>query len=115
MSSEFRGTVTLGRNASSGLPTLDTHFFECVERNLWDRGKYEFLTLEHLRKGVDYYVVVTTPSRFYRYFMNQNPAAYLCHWIHSFQNQPLNDENHGSPNGHALADTRTPTVIPIFL
>lgn len=70
VSSEFRGTVTLGRNAGSGLPTLDTHFFEFVERNLWDRGEPQFLTLVQLRKGVDYYVVVTTPSGLYRYFMN---------------------------------------------
>ncbi len=70
VSSEFRGTVTLGRNAGSGLPTLDTHFFEFVERNRWDCGGPQFLMLEQLRRGVDYYVVVTTASGLYRYFMN---------------------------------------------
>lgn len=70
VSSEFRGTVTLGRRAGSGLPTADTHFFEFVERDHWDDGKPEFLTLDRLRKGVDYYVVVTTPSGLYRYFIN---------------------------------------------
>jgi hypothetical protein len=70
VSSEFRGTITLGRRAGSGLPTLDAHFFEFVERERWDRGEPEFLTLDRLRKGIDYYVVVTTPSGLYRYFIN---------------------------------------------
>ena len=70
IASEFRGTVTLGRRAGSGLPTFDTHFFEFVERERWDRGRPAFLTLEGLRKGVEYYVIVTTPSGLYRYFIN---------------------------------------------
>jgi sterol desaturase/sphingolipid hydroxylase (fatty acid hydroxylase superfamily) len=70
LSSEFRGMVTLGRRAGSGLPTFDTHFFEFVERERWDSGEPEFLTLDRLRKGVDYYIIVTTPSGLYRYFIN---------------------------------------------
>jgi sterol desaturase/sphingolipid hydroxylase (fatty acid hydroxylase superfamily) len=70
LSSEFRGTITLGRRAGSGLPTYDTHFFEFVERDLWDRGAPQFLTLDQLRKNTDYYLIVTTPSGLYRYFIN---------------------------------------------
>lgn len=70
LASEFRATFTLGKRAGSGLPTLDTHFFEFVERDKWDRGEPEFLTLDRIRKGVDYYVIVTTPSGLYRYFIN---------------------------------------------
>lgn len=70
VSSEFRGTVTLGKRAGSGLPTSDTHFFEFVEKDLWDLGKPAFLTLHQLRKGGEYYVIVTTPSGLYRYFIN---------------------------------------------
>lgn len=70
VASEFRGTITLGRRAGSGWPTLDTHFFEFVEREKWDSGEPEFLTLDQLRKGVDYYIIVTTPSGLYRYFVN---------------------------------------------
>ena len=70
LSSEFRGTITLGRRSGSGFPTLDTHFFEFVEREKWDCGAPEFLTLEGIRKGMDYYVIVTTPSGLYRYFIN---------------------------------------------
>jgi sterol desaturase/sphingolipid hydroxylase (fatty acid hydroxylase superfamily) len=70
ISSEFRGTITIGRHAGSGLPTMDSHFFEFVEREKWDRGEPEFLTLDRIRKGVDYYLIVTTPSGLYRYFIN---------------------------------------------
>jgi sterol desaturase/sphingolipid hydroxylase (fatty acid hydroxylase superfamily) len=70
VSSEFRGTITIGRRPGSGLPTWDTHFFEFVERDRWDRGEPQFLTLDRLRKGEDYYVIVTTPSGLYRYFIN---------------------------------------------
>jgi sterol desaturase/sphingolipid hydroxylase (fatty acid hydroxylase superfamily)/L-alanine-DL-glutamate epimerase-like enolase superfamily enzyme len=70
IASEFRGTMTLGRRAGTGLPTLKAHFFEFVERDLWDRGEPEFLTLDGIRKGIDYYIVVTTPSGLYRYFIN---------------------------------------------
>ena len=70
LSSEFRGTITLGLRSGSGLPTFDTHFFEFVERDQWDDGKPQFLTLDALRKHRDYYVIVTTPSGLYRYFIN---------------------------------------------
>jgi hypothetical protein len=70
LASEFRGTITLGRRPGSGLPTFDTHFFEFVERDRWDRGEPQFLTLDQLRRGQAYYVIVTTPSGLYRYFIN---------------------------------------------
>lgn len=70
VSSEFRGTITLGRHRGTGLPTLDTHFFEFAEREAWDAGERRPLTLDKIRKGVDYYVIVTTPSGLYRYFIN---------------------------------------------
>jgi hypothetical protein len=70
LSSEFRGTITLGRRAASGLPTIDSHFFEFAEREAWDRGERVCVTLDCIRKGIDYYVIVTTPSGLYRYFMN---------------------------------------------
>lgn len=70
IASEFRGTVTLGRRAGSGLPTYDTHFFEFVERGLWEQGQPRFLTLDELRKGAEYFVIVTTGSGLYRYFID---------------------------------------------
>jgi GH3 auxin-responsive promoter len=70
MASEFRGTVTLGKRGGSGYPTLDTHYFEFAQRDEWDNGHRRFLSLSQIRKGVDYYIVVTTPSGLYRYFIN---------------------------------------------
>ena len=70
VSSEFRATITMGKRAGSGLPTWDTHFLEFVEKDRWDRAQPEFLTLDQLRKHTDYYVIVTTPSGLYRYFIN---------------------------------------------
>lgn len=76
IASELRGTITLGKNAGTGLPTLDTHFFEFIEREKWDNASQSdkraltLLMLDSLRKGVDYYLIVTTPSGLYRYFMN---------------------------------------------
>jgi hypothetical protein len=70
ISSEFRGTITAGRRAATGLPTFETHFFEFVERDDWDSGNARLLTLDKVRKGREYYLVVTTPSGLYRYFIN---------------------------------------------
>jgi len=70
ISSEFRGTITIGRRAGSGLPTFDTHFFEFVERDRWDAGEPRYLTMDQVHKGRDYYLIVTTPSGLYRYFIN---------------------------------------------
>lgn len=70
ISSEFRGTVTLGRGRGSGLPTLDAHFFEFAERDAWDRGERAMVAVDGVRKGREYYIAVTTPSGLYRYFIN---------------------------------------------
>jgi hypothetical protein len=70
ISSEFRGTITIGRRSGSGLPTFDTHFFEFAECERWDAGTRACLTLDQLRKGRNYYLIVTTPSGLYRYFIN---------------------------------------------
>jgi hypothetical protein len=70
VASELRGTITLGRRAGSGLPSLDTHYFEFIERSAFEAGVRDALTLGEVGKGADYYLVVTTPSGLYRYFMN---------------------------------------------
>lgn len=70
VSSEFRGTVTIGVRAGAGFPCLETHFYEFAERDRWDAGDRTCVTLDGVRKGVDYYILVTTPSGLYRYFIN---------------------------------------------
>lgn len=70
LASEYRATLTLGRQSGSGLPNIDANFFEFVACADWDRGERRTLTLDGLRKGTDYYVIVTTVSGLYRYFIN---------------------------------------------
>jgi sterol desaturase/sphingolipid hydroxylase (fatty acid hydroxylase superfamily) len=80
VASEFRGTFTLGRRAGTGWPTIDTYFFEFVERDKWEDGQPQFLTLDAIRKGVDYYIIATTPSGLYRYFIND--LVRVCGFLH---------------------------------
>jgi GH3 auxin-responsive promoter len=69
-STEFRGSVALETETASGLPPLNHHFFEFVEQSAWDDGRQTFRTLDELEAGRTYYVVITTASGLYRYFMN---------------------------------------------
>ena len=70
LSSEFRGTVTFDARSIGGIPTIHRHFFEFVERDAWDRGERRTLLVDELETGSEYYVLVTTGSGLYRYFMN---------------------------------------------
>ncbi len=70
ISSEFRGTIVLKPDSASGVPTLHQNFFEFVEKQRWERGERQFCMLDELEIGSEYYVIVTTPSGLYRYFMN---------------------------------------------
>ena len=70
VSSEFRGTFSLCPHAGTGLPTFDTHFLEFADRDAWDAGARDCVTLDKLRKGGEYYIIATTPSGLYRYFIN---------------------------------------------
>jgi GH3 auxin-responsive promoter len=67
---EFRGTIALEPETPGGLPPLHHHFFEFVEQAKWDDGRPEFLTLAELVPGGRYYILITTASGLYRYFMN---------------------------------------------
>ena len=67
---ECRGTIAIEAETSSGLPPLNDCFFEFVEPALWDTGTPRVLTLEELEIGARYYILVTTASGLYRYFMN---------------------------------------------
>jgi hypothetical protein len=69
-SSEFRGTLALEAETPHGLPPLHHHFFEFVEQARWDSGNAVFLTLDQLEAGRHYYILITTASGLYRYFMN---------------------------------------------
>lgn len=70
ISSEFRGTITLDIGSSAGVPTLTQHFFEFIDKDAYERGGHQTLLLEQLENGAEYYIVITTDSGLYRYFMN---------------------------------------------
>jgi len=70
LSSEFRGTITVDVERNLGVPTVHQSFLEFVERSDWDAGHPQFLTVDAIERGKEYYVVVTTTTGLYRYFMN---------------------------------------------
>ncbi|MEY4330577.1 MAG: hypothetical protein RL609_1325 [Bacteroidota bacterium] len=70
LSSEFRGSVAYQFENQSGIPTFQYHFFEFVEKDKWENGQADFILLDELKEGQDYYVFVTTASGLYRYNMN---------------------------------------------
>ena len=70
ISSEFRGTIPLKSGRTTGIPTLMDNFYEFIERNDYDEGKRNFLTLDELQDRKEYYIFVTTEYGLYRYFMN---------------------------------------------
>jgi sterol desaturase/sphingolipid hydroxylase (fatty acid hydroxylase superfamily) len=111
VSSEFRGTITIGKRAGSGLPTSDTHFFEFVEKDRWDAGTPEFLTLDQLRKGRDYYVIVTTPSGLYRYFIND--LVRVTGYFHSMPMLKFMQKGKGVTNitGEKLYESQVLTAV----
>jgi hypothetical protein len=83
-STEVRGTMALEPETSAGMPALHHHFFEFVEQHAWDGGSRATVTLDELQPGIRYYVIATTASGLYRYFMND-----LLEVTGRFQNTPL--------------------------
>lgn len=70
LSSEFCGTLTVDCSVMVGLPTITNYFYEFIEPEEWDAGNRTFRLVHELEAGQDYYVVITTPSGLYRYFIN---------------------------------------------
>ena len=70
LSSEFRGTITVDVERNWGAPTIHENFFEFVEREDWEEGDKEPLTVDAIEEGKEYYLIVTTGAGLYRYFMN---------------------------------------------
>lgn len=70
VASELRGTINIDVQRNLCLPTLMDTVFEFVEREAWEKGPSEFLSLHELDEGREYYVFVTTTEGLYRYDMN---------------------------------------------
>jgi hypothetical protein len=68
--SECRGTVNIDPRRNACVPALTGTFFEFVERDARDAGGGDFLSLDELQEGREYYVFVTTLDGLYRYDMN---------------------------------------------
>lgn len=70
LSSEFRGSITIDVLQNKSIPTIHENFFEFVERDAWENKKLDYLTLDVLEEGKQYYIFVTTQNGLYRYFIN---------------------------------------------
>lgn len=70
LASELRATLTIDADTGAGLPLLTQHYFEFIERMDYEAGRTRVRLLHELEMEHDYYVIVTTASGLYRYFMN---------------------------------------------
>lgn len=75
LSSEARGSVPLSDEGSQGVLTVGSNFFEFVaagemESKGDDLAACNFLTVEGLEKGKEYYIFLTTTGGLYRYDIN---------------------------------------------
>jgi sterol desaturase/sphingolipid hydroxylase (fatty acid hydroxylase superfamily) len=70
LSSETRGTITIDGNTNEGVLTFQNVFFEFVDKEKWENQTKDFLTIDQLTRGNEYYIFVTTDSGLYRYHMN---------------------------------------------
>ncbi len=70
LSSEARGSLPVAPLEHREAPTLHQNYFEFIERSDWESGRPMIKTLAQLEIGRAYYVIITTPSGLYRYFMN---------------------------------------------
>ena len=70
IASEFQGTVNIDAAENVCVPTLLDNFFEFVGREAREAGGRDYLLLDELEEGGEYYVFVTTQDGLYRYDMN---------------------------------------------
>lgn len=69
-SSEFRGGIVIDATNNIEVPAIHDNFFEFVEKDLWEQGQFQFLTLDQVCEGKQYYIFATTQSGLYRYDIN---------------------------------------------
>jgi len=70
LASELRGTVNVDIRSNVCLPMLLDSVFEFSERDAWEAGRADFLSLHELESRREYYLFVTTIDGLYRYDMN---------------------------------------------
>lgn len=75
LSSEARGSIPLSDHSAGGVLTVNANIFEFVsvdnvEDHPDDQDHWNFLPVEELETGREYYVFITTTGGLYRYDMN---------------------------------------------
>lgn len=70
IASEFRGSLIVDTTDNACVPAFNENFFEFIEPDRWDSGSKETRTLNQVEVGKQYYVIATTASGLYRYFIN---------------------------------------------
>jgi hypothetical protein len=68
LASEIYGTIPVGGGRC--VPSLEHTFFEFIAVDAWESGSGETQLLHTLEQGHRYYVITTTESGLYRYFMH---------------------------------------------
>lgn len=70
VSSEFRATVNMNAVENLCVPLLEDNFYEFIEPKRYESGERDTLLIEELAEDTEYYLIVTTQSGLYRYFIN---------------------------------------------
>lgn len=70
VSSEYRATVNVDAVNNLCIPLLDENFYEFIEPEHYDSGSFTTKLLHELSPNTEYYIIVTTRTGLYRYFIN---------------------------------------------
>ncbi|GJL83451.1 MAG: hypothetical protein DHS20C01_30850 [marine bacterium B5-7] len=70
LSSEFRGSITVDAINNLAIPVIHENFYEFIECSQRNCDSPEYLTVEQLEPGKQYYLFATTQCGLYRYDIN---------------------------------------------
>ncbi len=70
IASEFRGSLLVDTKNNTCVPAFTENYFEFIEPELWNSGSQQTKSLNEIKVGKQYYVIATTMSGLYRYFIN---------------------------------------------
>ncbi len=70
LSSEFRGGITIDVLNNREIPAIHENFFEFVEKDDYENEMPEYITLDQVEEGKQYYIYATTQNGLYRYDIN---------------------------------------------
>ena len=70
VSSEYRATVNVDAKNNLCIPLLNENFYEFIEPALYDNGCQKTKLAHELSPNTEYYIIVTTRTGLYRYFIN---------------------------------------------